>query len=272
MKNKKSIGSFLFENIVQIISNNFKIIDLELFDFFQKGSKYYKQFIFLQDQIIDNDVDWVSQHETNSSILGDYTSDYRNAIVSLGKVFSESHPFWDYLSAEEKIYYEFIIKEKYFNSKRPSVSLSDFESMTYSKHILALVPLKGLEMLFESTVSYEEIRSVFIPVFNGMQMMDDIDDFEKDLQSGQWNLIQYEVQNLIRNESLTANGLDHFELRVFYASGLCENFSNYVLSQYQVALSLSEKFNFTDLNKWLKEVILEVEASISLVQKINAQG
>lgn len=271
MEKNSSIGYYLFENLLQIISKNFKISSKENFLQFEKGVKHYKQFVFLQDQIVDSDIDWVSQFLNNENILLDYTSHYRKAINHLSKTFAEDHAFWEYLEQEETLYYDFIIKEKYYNSEKSALTLQDFEEMTYAKHNLALVPIKGMEWLFESVVSYENIKSIFVPIFNGMQMMDDIDDFSKDLKSGQWNMIQYEVQKVIADESLVNDGtLDQFEERVFYASDLCSKHSNYALLQYQEALLLAEKFKFTDLKHWLEQVIVEVKQSIELVNKINS--
>ena len=271
MEKKTSVGYFLFENILSIISTNFKITDQNLFELFQKGTHHYKQFVFLQDQIVDQEVNWVEQFENSKNILFKSNSNYQNSFFQLINIFPQNHQFWKYLKIEEKLYYDFIIKEKYLNAKRSEVTIADFEEMTYSKHNLALVPIKGMEWLFESRISYEDIKSMFICIFNGMQMLDDIDDFSKDLKSGQWNLIQYEVQKIIIQESLIDDGsLHQFEERVFYASGICNTYSEYALFQYQKAAALSEEFGFDSLKNWLDQVIAEVVESIKLINVISS--
>lgn len=104
-----------------------------------------------------------------------------------------------------------------------------------------------------------------------MQMMDDIDDFAKDLKSGQWNLIQSEVQNIISEEKLINDGaLDRFEERVFYASGLCEKYTLYALDQYKKAINLTDTINFKELKVWLSQIIVEIQNSLEIVKKVNS--
>ena len=267
---KESIGFYLFQNLLLIISTGYKINDKNVFSAFQNGVKEYRDFVFLQDGVIDSDIDWVSQAEDNGNILAQSNQHYRNSIFSLLEIFPSNHQFWEYLAVEEKLYYSYIIKEKYNNIRKPALSISDFEEMSYNKHNLALVPIKGMDWLFKSKASYGEIKNIFVSIFNGMQMMDDIDDFAKDQASGQWNLLHSEVRKIITDENLINDDhLDRFEERIFYASGLCEKYSHYALQQYNTALTNSEKFDFPELKIWLKQIIEEVKESIKLVNRIT---
>lgn len=271
MKNTQSVGFHLFQNLLVIVSKNYRIDNHHTFNLFQEGVKEFKDFIFLQDTLIDQEIDWLSQTENTSNTLTKINNHYKKAIISLLKVFPENHLFWDYLQEEEKLYYHFITKEKYNNAKKPFLNLQDFEEMAYAKHSLALVAVKGMSYLFEENISHDDIKKIFGPIFLGMQMMDDIDDFGKDFKSGQWNLIQSEVQYVIYEESLVnENTLDRFEERVLYASGLCEKYSIYALEKYTNALSLAEKFGFTDLNQWLTKIIEEMNESLDLVRKLSS--
>lgn len=270
MKKENSIGFYLFQNLLLIISTGYKINDKNIFSAFQHGVKEYRDFVFLQDGVIDNDIDWVSQVENSANILAQTNQHYKNAIFSLLKVFPADHQFWEYLAVEEKLYYSYITKEKYNNIKKPVLEISDFEEMSYNKHNLALVPVKGMDWLFEAKAGYKDIKKIFTSIFNGMQMMDDIDDFAKDLASGQWNLLHSDVRKIISEENLQNDeNLDRFEERIFYASGLCEKYSLYALEQYNNALINSEKFDFPELKIWLSQIIEEVKESITLVHKIT---
>ncbi|KQT16503.1 hypothetical protein ASG31_13410 [Chryseobacterium sp. Leaf404] len=270
MKKENSIGFYLFQNLLLIISTGYKIDDKKKFSAFQNGVNEFKDFVFLQDGIIDNDIAWVSQFENNTNILAQCNQHYKNAIFSLLQIFPSDHLFWEYLAAEEKLYYSYIIKEKFNNIRRPVLEISDFEEMSYNKHNLALVPIKGMDWLFEAKAGYDDIKKIFTCIFNGMQMMDDIDDFAKDQASGQWNLLHSNVKKIITDENLVNDeNLNRFEERIFYASGLCEKYSLYALEQYNNALINSEKFDFPELKIWLTQIIEEVQESIKLVQKIT---
>ena len=91
MNNNTSIGYFLFENLLIIISKNYNVSQKKLFSAFQEGIRDYRNFIFLQDEVIDNDIDWVSQIENSGNILAQSNKHYKNAIFSLLKVFPADH-------------------------------------------------------------------------------------------------------------------------------------------------------------------------------------
>lgn len=271
MKNTESKGFYLFQNLLLIVSKNYSVDNNQKLAYFQTGVKEFKDFVFLQDLIIDQDIDWLIYKEKKTNILTQTNTHYKNAIISLLKVFPEDHLFWQYLAEEEKYYYDYIAREKYYNITRPTLSIHDFEETSYAKHNLALVPIKGMSWLFKENIPYEEIKEIFVPIFNGMQMLDDIDDFGKDLKSGQWNLIQSEVNRIISDESLSNNeNLDRFEERILYASGISEKYSVYALEQYKIAFTLAENFDFQELSHWLLQIIEEVKHSLEFIKKVNS--
>ena len=266
----KNISANLFLNLMEMIAENFTLNSESQFKNLQLGVQLFTKFVFLQDTLIDEDVIWVEQYEKKENILYDINSSYRDAFYYLNQVFDQKHPFWNYLFDEEKNYYDFIIKEKYLNTTKSEITLADFEEMTYAKHALALVPIKGMEWLFEAKVSYEAIEKIFVPIFNGMQMMDDIDDFYKDFSVGTWNFLQYEVQKIIRDENLVDDGtLTKFQERVFYASGICKTNTAYVLHEYLKAKQFANTHQFSEIEKWIDLMIIEIKESIAFVDKVS---
>lgn len=266
----KTASADLFQNLMEMISFNYTIDSKAKFNSLHFGVQLFTKFVFLQDTLIDEDINWMKQYEKKENILYDINSSYRGAFFQFNQVFEEDHLFWNYLFSEEKNYYDFIIKEKYLNSTKSEITLSEFEEMTYAKHALALVPIKGMEWLFDANVSYENIKKIFVPIFNGMQMMDDIDDFYKDFSSGSWNFLQYEVQKIIKDESLLDDGtLTKFQQRVFYASGICKTNSEYVLNEYLKAKQFAHTFQFSAIENWLDIMIIEIKESIAFVDKVS---
>lgn len=265
----KTVSADLFQNLLMMVSENYEIISDKKHEIFNEGVQQYTQYVFLQDAIIDNDVNWSAEQEEDTNILQRLSLNYRYAIQNLTFVFDVHHKFWDFLRYNEEKYYRYIVQEKHCNTQRPTLTISNFQEMTEAKHCLAFVPLQGMEFLYSFKFWLEELQPMFVAIFNGMQMMDDIDDFTKDLHAGQWNLIQYEVSKMIHDEGLVNDGsLDKFEERVFYASGLCKQYSEYVLQQYEIALKFAEDFGFAQLKSWLKTMILEIEESIRFVDEM----
>lgn len=264
-----TVSAALFQNLIQLVSSNYNINSSNNLKDFQEGVTLFTTYIFKQDLLVDNEIDWVSQYTSQQNILNEISFSHRMGIQKLSKVFNFDHQFWTYLTQEESLYNNFITKEKYQNITKAEITLANFEEMAFAKHALALVPLKGLDWLFESKKTYEEVKNMFTSIFCGIQMMDDIDDFSKDLESGQWNFIQFQVQKIIKDENLINDGsLDKFEERVFYASGICKESSEYVLLQYENAEKLAQKLEFQDLQIWLSQMILEIKDSIAFVESM----
>lgn len=264
-----TVSANLFQNLILMVLDNYKVDSSEKLRLLQVGVTQYTQYIFLQDKLVDDDVNWLQEYKSDDNVLLSLNFLLRGATINLNSVFEISHPFWKYLYKEESVYYNFIIKEKIQNSSKSEISQSEFEEMAFAKHCLSLVPMRALEWLFVSRIHYTDIKKLFFPIFNGIQMMDDIDDFTKDLQSGQWNLIQYEVQKAIDDENLIDDGtLDHFNQRVFYASGICLKYSNFVLEEYQKALIISKDLQLFGIQDWITNMIEEIKQSILHVKYI----
>ena len=266
-----TVSADLFKNLVAMVAENYTINSAETLENFQYGVSKYTQYIFMQDPLIDNEVNWEHEYKSQENILAELNQTYRDAINKLCTVFPSDHEFWEFLSEEEKIYYNYIVKEKYQSLYKLALTSDDFEQMAFAKHCLALVPMKGLEWLYMSNTSYDDLKTLFQHIFNGIQMMDDIDDFTKDRAIGQWNLIQYEVDTIIKENNLNNDGqLDKFEERVFYASGLCLEKTEYVFNQYQLALNKAKEFSLKYLTQWLQHMLNELQISIAKVKEIMA--
>ena len=264
-----SVSADLFTNLIGMVMENFTVDNTSKLQDFQQGVSQFTAYIFLQDTLIDDEIDWVNETKKDALHLSKLNSVYRQAIINLLKVFPEDHFFWNYLQQQEANFYSYIVKEKSQNIQHDLISIEDFETMAFAKHSLALVPIKGLELLFKSNHTYSKIHSLFVPIFCGIQMMDDIDDFSKDKKIGQWNFLQSQVSELIRSENLTNDGtLDKFEERVFYASGLAEEYLLYALEKYKEALEIAKELQFENLEQWLSVMIIEFENRISEVKEL----
>jgi len=69
MKNTESKGFYLFQNLLLIVSKNYSVDNNQKLVYFQTGVKEFKDFVFLQDVIIDQDIDWLIYKEKKTNIL-----------------------------------------------------------------------------------------------------------------------------------------------------------------------------------------------------------
>ena len=66
-----------------MVAENYTINSKEKLEVFQSGVSQFTQFIFLQDSIIDNDINWINEFENKENSLYKSNQMFRTAIQNL---------------------------------------------------------------------------------------------------------------------------------------------------------------------------------------------
>lgn len=237
---------------------------------FNKAIHNYNDHVIIFDQIIDGDVDYVKQYIKRESYFSAYHHKYKQSLFLLLKLFPSESEFWNLLEENEKNYYDTLIHEKFINTERPAMSSKDFETMAIGKHALAFVPVKGMEILCNIRFPKEAI-TIYEKIFCAMQMLDDIEDFEKDRKNSQWNYLHSLVNEFVKDNEINMREFgDDFYLRVFYASNIAEKQTNYAMDKFGEALTLSKAMQLKSLTDWLGNSIDQVRGNLSIIREIVA--
>ena len=258
MENNSVSGS-LFKELLAMIYSHFKIENPLNFSHFSKGVSFYTQYIFLHDKIVDQEIDFIKEGrgEEDSTLFLCHQF-HQKAIISLLQVFPQDHQFWEVLESKEKDYFNGLSKEKFLSIRKTEITLADFETLAISKHILSVVPISGMFYLGATQLEYSKIEKIFSLLFCGIQMLDDLDDFAKDLELGQWNYIQNEVRSIIISEGLIDDkSIDDLEMKVLYAGNVAEFALDYSISKFTEASQLALSSEIMEVYHWLENMIKE---------------
>ena len=256
-----SASGKLFKELLKMVFNKFEVKDLEKFRTFSSAVEYYTQYIFQQDKIIDNDINWsVDRENVKNSTLYLSHQFHQSAIKLLSNVFPDNHDFWPFLQQKELQYFQRICTEKHLSIQKEDMSITAFEDLAVGKHILSIVPIYAMFHLGSSSLEYAKVEQIFSKIFCAIQMLDDFDDFDRDLKDGQWTYLQSEVLRTINVEELVREeSIPDLEKRVLYAADLAQYALEYSQRKFESAKLLAVEQDLTEIVLWLDAMIDETK-------------
>ncbi len=271
MRSKNKIINHFFKNQAQFLRENFVVDDEKLFYQFNMAVERFCYFVLEMDKIIDGEYDFVQQFTNKDNRIYDVIDNHQKALKLLWDIFPDGHEFWNDLDKTSKRYYHILMKEKYENINQTIFNIGDFEEYAVAKHCLAYIPIKGLGYLFAEKVDREKIEFIFTEIFLGMQMNDDIEDFNQDLDNKQWTYAHSLVEEFMTENKISENSdLDKFRERVLYVSGIGENLTKYSKEKFISAKEMCEKYNLKMLENWLNDIISTIAQNEELILKLTA--
>lgn len=276
IKSTNTITNHFFKNQIHFLKENFNITDHDLFQKFSIAVERFCYFVLEMDKLIDGEYDLGEQYKNHDNKIYHLISNHQNALQLLWDVFPADHQFWKDLDETNFRYYEILIKEKWVSKERSVLNIDDFKEYAIAKHCLAYIPIKGLCYLFEAKVESEKLEEVFTKIFLGMQMNDDIEDFNNDLINSQWTYAHSRVQEIMEENNIQENpNLDKIRERVLYVSGIGEELIGYCKESFLSAKELSKEYHLTALENWLNEtlsIICENEKLVLELLQMNSDA
>lgn len=266
--NKPSL--YFFRNQIHFLKDNFIIHDEELFQKFNASVEQFCYFTLEMDKIIDGDYNYEHLFKIGKNTPYYAVKSHQESIKVLANLFPDNHEFWNYLDKNNSQYYHILLKEKYNAIQRPAFTLADFEEYAVGKHTLAYIPIIGLDFIFDPKHDIKRLKDVFTLIFKGIQMNDDVEDFQTDIQNNQWTYARSRAEEFIKENNLCNDAnLDRFEERVLYVSGIAEELIRYSKNCFMQAKNMAMENNFEALTKWLEETIADLNKNQELILNLT---
>ncbi|MGG5209538.1 hypothetical protein ACQWU4_11370 [Chryseobacterium sp. MIQD13] len=255
---------YFFRNQTHFLKENFIIDNEELLQKFTTSVEHLCYFTLKMDKIIDGDYKFSNESE-NSDFYSAVKS-HQESVRIMTEIFPKNHDFWNHLDENNRQYYTTLSKEKYNTSTKPVFTLKEFEKYAIGKHTLAFIPIIGLDYIFEKKCNIEQLKEVYVLIFKGIQMNDDIEDLSADIQNGQWTYVRSRVEEFIKENNLSnESNLDQFEERVFYVSGIAQELIHYSKESFIKARNIAIENNYREITQWLSEIIADISKNEELV-------
>lgn len=261
---------YFFRNQVHFLKDNFHIDDQGLFEKFNSFVGNFCYFTLEMDKMIDGENNYKHLFETGKNTPFLAIKSYQESIRTLTQIFPDHPEFWNELDKQNQHFYSTLLKEKYNTAQQPVFTLQDFEEYAVGKHTLAYVPITALSIIFESKHNIEKLKDIFTLIFKGIQMNDDLEDLQKDIQNNQWTYARSRVEEFIRENHLSnESGLDRFEERVLYVSGIAEELIGYSKDHFIAAKDIAKEYHFEELSQWLSETIAGITQNEALILNLT---
>ncbi|WP_292009824.1 hypothetical protein [Chryseobacterium sp.] len=262
-------SQYFFRNQTDFLKENFVIDNETLLKEFNSSVEHFCFFTLEMDKIIDNDYNYPQMYENNTNTPYLAIKSHMKSVKGLSKIFPDDHLFWKILDDHQLQYYSGLLKEKFDSRQQTLFTLQNFEEYAVNKHCLAYIPILGMDFLFTSKESADNLVDIHTSLFKAIQMNDDIEDFQTDLVNKQWTYAHSQVHDfIIKNNLSNTSNLDRFEERVLYVSGIASELAHYSRENFMIARNKAQKCNFQKIASWLDEVLSQMDENIKLIENL----
>ncbi|MFD2828124.1 hypothetical protein ACFSYG_16725 [Leeuwenhoekiella polynyae] len=267
---QNSISTYFFTQLLNFISPLCAIDNIADFESFKKAVERYTFYTFSIDALIDTEIDFDSSiNPTTHRLVKAHLSNTRS-LRTLATLFNKDSNFWIVMDNYMSAYYTGLVLEKQNSSKNIVHNLESFKSYALAKHAPAFVPSSGMLILFKSKTTQAELENMLTPLFYGMQMLDDLEDFDKDIQNNQLTYCISQVQEYIKAENLEVRtDLERFEERVFYLSGIAKTCNDFAEAQFTKAQQIAKDLGLLELVQWIDSVFEMLEHNRDIIDQVS---
>jgi hypothetical protein len=234
---------------------------------------YFRTLIFM-DNVIDKQV----KDEELPNLLV-YIDLFEKSVKDLSGLFNQTSPFWESFKTLKENYKNYVFEEKHLNKLKENFERAKFEELAHGKSIMCQAIIDALEVLNGETKYASELQEIVRDIHIAFQYRDDIDDFSRDSQEGQWTYAQSRVSQFLVEEGIELEG--KYWKNALFVSGIAEELLINAISSYKKAQDVSKKLDLTLLNAFavreiadcrnqLFEIKLIIEKSQAISEKSNA--
>ena len=267
---QKTISTYFFTRLLDFISPLCDIRNTETFSDFKNAVDYYTYYTFTIDALIDGELDFeTSSNPADHKLVKANLRNTRSLQILTG-LFGSSSEFWPLMEKYMSTYYSGLVVEKQRNANAFVHDLNSFKSYALAKHAPAFVPSGGLILLFDSQVTQERLEQLLTPLFYGMQMLDDMEDFNRDTISGQLTYCISRTRIYIEeNQIENPNNLERFEERVFYMSGIARECNDFAEAQFRQAQELARDLQLDELVSWIDSMFQMLKHNQNIIDEVS---
>jgi hypothetical protein len=219
----------------------------------------YFQFILSIDTVIDERV--ISDEDKH--LLLQRLPYFEYAVADLGRAFPPRSPFWNRFAGCKQQFGEAGQLERQLAEQRPAFTDALFLQLASGKSALCNGSVHALDTLAgrreSSAILLRCIRALHI----AFQYRDDLGDFERDCNAGQWTQAQYHVQLYLEREELYETFSSPRDMHsAIYTSGIAVGMIEKSIGYYREALEDALQLGLPDMQYFIQREIRDCQNQI----------
>jgi hypothetical protein len=252
----------IYKNIFFYLGPCFPSVNRKVIEKLSIAGYSYFRFLLLIDQIVDNPSK-VNKRERspNSSKAESMFAQlscgltlHERSIRKLAAIFQEDSQFWEGFEEIKTVYREAVRSEKDLSFNPERYTKSTFEEIAAGKSAVSRAAVLALCTLSGRDEVQEELERMLIRYHQGLQILDDVDDFRSDVQSGQptWAIARVDAYLEKHGDDPAAVGSER-KYRYFFVSGIASSLLQEAKTYFQEAITLAQKRDLHDIEQRFEE-------------------
>ncbi|WP_394991174.1 hypothetical protein [Emticicia sp.] len=190
--------------------------------------------------------------------LKDGFTHYEQAICGLAYLFSTESSFWFSFQKCKDAYFKTVLSEKQLSHAKSSIDESLFEKIAKGKSAICLNAVYAIQVLAENYNFELKLIELVNQIHIAFQLLDDIDDFKKDIHENQWTYPQYLLQEYLAKNDL--KDIDTtFKHKYLYISGIAETNLQKAITHFNNAKHIATDLQLSELENYIQKQIGNVE-------------
>lgn len=219
--------------------------------------KYFK-FLLSFDEFVDSRNDASEVQMAKFINLKDGFTNYEQSICGLAYLFFPESSFWHSFQKCKDAYFKTILSEKQLSYAKPPINEALFEQIAKGKSAICLNAVYAIQVLAESYSFEEKLIELVNQIHIAFQLLDDIDDFKKDIHESQWTYPQYLLQEYLAKNDIKEvdTTLKH---KYLYISGIAEVNLQKAICHFQNAKDIATDLQLSELENYIQKQIGNTE-------------
>jgi len=253
----------LYMSICQWVRPVFFDVSDEDVNSLAKAGYLYFRFLLVFDDLLDAGADSGYMHRSLQTGLALHEASIRK----LSHLFGQSSPFWPQFQVLKTQYQEAIAREVELKRTQRPYTHSDFEFIAAGKSAMSLAAPLGMSVLASRTnCDRKDLDKMLVAYHRGIQILDDIDDFKIDLQTGQRTYAIQCVRSHLKERGVSS--VDNNKLyKYLFISGVAVELLDDAIGYFDEARRVSNAFGLDELSARISE---KVKRSKRHKREINA--
>lgn len=229
-----------------------------------EASYRYFRFLLVIDSLFDGDED------VEPIKLFEQIQSYEEAIKILSMLFSpiqdEGIRFWQKFNERKQQYLKTIMLERRLSKDKENIPLSVFLEIAVGKSAVCYAMVDAMAVLANDHKYEEDLKNCLKYIHIGFQYLDDLDDFKKDLQTGQHTFIISNLKGTLEQHQIMFSIDDELNYKYLFITETAQNNIKGAIESFSKAQNIAVCLGLDELKVYLDN---EIEQSRHRLQEIG---
>ncbi len=249
---------YFYVRLIDFLSPLYPTVESSTLQSLSTASYNYFRFLLSFDEFVDSRNDTSDVQMLKFISLKDGFTHYEQSICGLAYLFSPESLFWQSFQICKDTYFKTIISEKQLSASKAPIDELLFQKIAKGKSAICLNAVYAIQVLADNR-NYEDILIELVnEIHIAFQLLDDIDDFKKDIFEKQWTYPQHLLEQFLvqNNVQKVDNSLKN---KYLYISGIAEAHLRKAIKHFENAKSIATNLQLSELSEYIQKQIGNIE-------------